>query len=222
MDRDLSSKELATHSNGLNPIATTTLTNLGVSPRCMPDGTQSKDCNWFYMRVSYGREEHVNEYLLSQGIHTFYPTERKVVIVKGVRQMRQKSLIPNALFVYSTEETLRQYIGKAPIPYFHHFYIPDKDVHGNLVGTGRKPLQIPDSQMENFMKWCNADAENKLMVNTMFVFKNKDLVRVTGGPFTGFTGHVVRYKGQSRVGVNIDGIGFISTTYIPKCYLEKL
>ena len=222
MDRTSYGKDSSTNGNGMNSIETTTAMRLEVSPSSVPARTEVDERRWYYMRVSYGREDRVNEYLLSHGIDTFLPKQRKVVTVRGLREVREVSLIPNSLFVFSTEAVLKQYIGKAPIPYFHHFYMPDKDGDGNLVGSGRKPLLIPDRQMENFMKWCHAESENKLLVNTVFIFKDQDLVRVTGGPFAGFTGHVVRYKGQSRVGVNINGVGFITTAYIPKHYLEKL
>lgn len=222
MGRDLNSNELTPQSDGTTSMTATNNTDLRVSPFCVPNESKSADRQWFFMRVSYGREVIVNDYLHTQNIQTFYPQQQQIVETNGKRQMRTVSLIPNSLFVLSTEQELKQYIGKAPIPFFHHFYVPDKDSNGQPIGTGRKPLVIPDNQMENFITWCTADGKDKLLVNTVFQFKNQDLVRVIHGPFTGFTGHVVRYKGQQRVGVNIDGVGFITTTYIPKGFLEKI
>ena len=65
-------------------------------------------------------------------------------------------------------------------------------------------------------------SERVVLRQTSFIFKENDLVRVTEGVFEGLVGHIVRLKGQTRVGVNIGGIGFISTAYIPKNCLEKI
>ena len=191
----------------------------GVSPNSMQ---QSNDNQWFLMRVSYGREKRVYDYLIEQGISVFYPTCEKVYEIGGKRKTRRDSLIPNMLFVFSSEESLKNYVGKDPYPYFHHFYCPHLDSKGQSIGSGKKPIIIPDSQMESFIQWYNVESEDKLMSSSSFQFKADDLVRVADGPFAGFEGHVIRYKGQTRVCVNIDAVGFIATAYIPKAYLIKI
>lgn len=106
-----------------------------VSNRDLPLPRLKCDMNlkWFLMRISYGRERRVYEYLKHQGFEVFYPYE--------------KSIEP---------------------------------------------------------------------------FKIHDKVRVTDGPFKGLIGNVVRFKGQTRVGINIDEVGFICTNYVPKSFLEKV
>lgn len=47
-------------------------------------------------------------------------------------------------------------------------------------------------------------------------------MKIVRGKFVGFEGKVCRIKGQTRVGLIIEGIGTIFTAYIPKDYLEKM
>lgn len=77
--------------------------------------------------------------------------------------------------------------------------------------------------MENFIAWNDVDNENKLFIaDDKMTFCNKEKVRILGGQFQGFEGQVFRIKGQSRVGVSIEGVGTIFTAYVPKGLLEKI
>lgn len=194
----------------------------GVSP-CRIIGEES-DAKWYLMRAAYGQELKAVEYLQGQdGIdEVFCPQWMQERTFGGKRKKVLVSLLPNMLFVRSTNRVLRNFVGVPPLTFFHHYYQPYKDEQGRKVERGRKPMIIPDRQMEMFRRWYDAKVEDKIYLNDTFHFKKDDLVRVTEGDFEGFTGHVVRLKGQTRVGVNIDGVGFISTTYIPKHCLEKV
>lgn len=188
----------------------------GVTPCCVPDE------KWYMMRAAYGQEMKAVEFLTDKdGIReVFCPQWFQERTVGGKRVKKLVSILPNALFVRSTQRVLHQYIGTPPLTFFHHYYQPYKDEEGRDIENGRQPLVIPDGQMLSFRKWLAADTEDKIYMSDTFSFKRNDLVRVTEGNFEGFTGHVVRLKGQTRVGVNIEGIGFICTTYIPKNCLK--
>lgn len=179
---------------------------------------------WFLMRVAYGRERKAKDYLEPLGIEVFLPEQERCVVCKGKRIHKLKSLIPNFLFVKSTEQEMRKYIGKKPLDFFHHYYVPHKDSDGNSIGKkGRKPLVIPNEQMEKFIKWNSVNDINKLFVaDDKIPFCNNEKVRILGGQFKGFEGQVFRIKGQSRVGVSIEGVGTIFTAYVPKGLLEKI
>lgn len=198
----------------------------GTVSHCAPtskvqDGV-SPNCAWFLMRAAYGQEMKALEYLSDKaGIEeVFCPQWTQVRRINGKTVKKRVSILPNTLFVKSTAKTLKEYIGRPPLSFLHHFYQPYKDEEGRDIEGGRKPIIIPEVQMTSFRKWLSVDAEDKIYLNDTFSFKRNDLVRVKDGEFAGFTGHVVRLKGQTRVGVNIEGIGFICTTYIPKHCLE--
>lgn len=102
-------------------------------------------------------------------------------------------------------------------------YPKRKSGGGKFGRSGKKPLIIPNCQMEKFIKWNSVDDLNKLFIaDDKITFCNKEKVRILGGQFQGFEGQVFRIKGQSRVGVSIEGVGTIFTAYIPKGMLEKI
>ena len=185
---------------------------------------ESEKSRWFLMRAAYGQESKAAAWLADkEGIEeVFCPQWTKERVYAGKRKKVLVSLLPNILFVKSSQAVLRRFVGVPPMHFLHHYYEPYKDEYGRDIGNGRRPLVIPEGQMISFRKWLEADAEDKIYIQNKFHFKQNDIVRVTEGQFAGFIGHVVRLKGQTRVGVNIEGIGFVCTTYIPKYCLENL
>lgn len=197
----------------------------GVSPNyeISPTKPNESDLVWFYMRVAYGQEKKVRDYLLSEGIEVFHPTWKKERVIAGVKKLVEVSLIPNALFVHSTADIMKKYVGKEPMTNLHHFYEPHFDDNRRPIGSGRRPVTIPDGQMQSFKIWTSSQSDNKIFLDTNhFEFKQNDLVRIIEGEFKGFEGHVVRLKGQTRIGVLIEGVGFISTAFIPKRLLQLI
>lgn len=84
-------------------------------------------------------------------------------------------------------------------------------------------MVIPAKQMTIFIKWNAVEEEDKLFVpDDKFKFTKNDRVKIVRGKFIGFEGKICRFKGQTIVGLIVEGVGTIFTTYIPKDYLEKM
>ena len=133
-------------------------------------------------------------------------------------------MIPNFLFVLSTEVELQKYVGSKDLSFFHYYYVPNMDEKGQPIGkNGTKPLIVPNNQMQQFRRWHEIEDDNKMFVNAdEKTFSKNELVRINRGRFEGLCGFVCRYKGQSRVGISIEGLGTIVTAFIPKQFLEKI
>ena len=179
---------------------------------------------WFLMRAAYGQEKKAKDILEADNIEVFLPVTSKMRLVDGKRKFITESLIPNLLFVHSTEKTMKNYVGSPALSFFHHYYIPNKDDNGCPIGkNGIKPLIIPDEQMEAFLKWYETKDDNKMFIsNPMANIVKGDKVKIISGKFMGFSGFVCRVKRQTRVGVTINGFGTIVTAYIPKAFLSKV
>ena len=75
--------------------------------------------------------------------------------------------------------------------------------------------------MDSFKKICEASEADTIITDKVIKkFQIGDLVKVKAGPFAGVIGRVARYKGQLRVGLVIDNFLTVTTTYIPKAYIE--
>ena len=193
---------------------------VGVTPNCVHEKTKA----WYVMRAAYGQEIKAKEYLDAKGFQTFLPIIDRMRLVKGKRVRKKESLIPNFLFVLSTEVELQKYVGSKDLSFFHYYYVPNMDEKGQPIGkNGTKPLIVSNNQMQQFRRWHEIEDDNKMFVNAdEKTFSKNELVRINRGRFEGLCGFVCRYKGQSRVGISIEGLGTIVTAFIPKQFLEKI
>lgn len=187
-----------------------------------PDATADKTLAWYLLRASYGTERKAKEALDEKHFETFLPTEMVKTEKDGKVTWRERSLIPNLLFVRTTEDCLRKAIGDCGLAHLHFYLTRQKQTLGDQRVVARYvPLVIPDRQMEEFRRWNGVDDEHKLFVpEAEMTLKPGALVRVTNGKFAGMQGRVCRLQGQTRVGIGIDGLGTLFTAYIPKAFLE--
>lgn len=208
-------------SNSSAESSTDTILNINIPTASSTEKVE--EAVWFLMRAAYGQEKKARDFLEAKGIETFLPLQSQTYIYKGKKRHRQVSLIPNFLFVKSNEKEMKKYVGKGELDFFHHYYVPHKDDRGRALGKkGIKPLVIPEKQMESFIRWNEVSDDNKLFVaDDKMKFEKNDMVKIVEGKFAGLEGFVCRIKGQSRVGIVVNGVGTIFTAYVPKRMLEK-
>lgn len=161
----------------------------GVSPRSVrrqsadPPDKPDQEAVWFLMRAAYGQERKAKDILEAENIEVFLPVTNKMRIIGGKRKLITESLIPNFLFVHTTERMIRKYVGSPGLSFLHHYYIPNKDENGCPIGkSGIKPLIVPDDQMESFLKWYETEDENKMFISdTESDISKGDKVKIISG-----------------------------------------
>ena len=203
----------------------------GVSTNCVQPETESQtasedsknlssNVHWYALRATYGRESKCNDYLVSQGVETYYPTIKAFKMVNNKRKKVTQSCMLNIFFARGTEEELKTYV-------YDNINLPYLRFYCRRIGIGDElryePVIVPDYQLENLRKVL-ADQSGGLVVVPAdeHKFDNGAKVRVTGGTFKGIVGTVARYCGHQRVAIVVDSILTIATTYIPSRYLEKI
>ena len=190
------------------------------SPTGVPTNYTQSARHWYALRATYGRESKCNDYLVSQGVETYYPTIKAFKMVNNKRKKVTQSCMLNIFFARGTEEELKTYV-------YDNINLPYLRFYCRRVGIGdelrHEPLIVPDYQLEN-LRLVLADQSGGLVVvpNDEHKFDKGTTVRVTDGTFKGVVGKVARYCGHQRVAIIIDGIVTIATTYIPSAYLEKI
>lgn len=199
---------------GIIPEAKSSQT--GVSVEYVP----TKDKKWFVFRASYGRENIAQDYILADGEYAYVARRYARKKVDGTIKMVPESLIPNFLFVYTTEAKAWAYVKDTPALYFLTFYYN----HLHIVeGLKNPPLTVPDREMQNFIiATCTMNEHLMLIEESRCRFKSGETVRVIDGVFRGVEGRVARVCGQQRVVVSISSVGLISTAYIPTAFLQKV
>ena len=191
------------------------------SPTVSEDSkNQNPKVHWYALRAAYGQESKSNDYLVRQGVETYYPTIKAFVMVNNKRKKVTQSYLLNIFFARGTEDELKQYVyDNANLPYLR-FYCRRTGLGDDLK---HEPLIVPDRQLEN-LRTVLADQSGELVVvpDDEHKFDKGATVRVIGGTFKGIEGKVARYCGHQRVAIVVDGILTIATTYIPSAYLERI
>ena len=86
----------------------------------------------------------------------------------------------------------------------------------------KKPIVVPDSQMEAFRIVTSAAAVAEVLEGAPEKYAVGDLVRVTDGPFKGARGYIRRIRKDRRLVIVVSGVAAIATVYIPPELLEKV
>ena len=75
------------------------------------------DKHWFVFRASYGREDKAFDYIVADGTFAYIAKRFACKLVNGKQEKVLETLIPNLLFVYTTEDKASEYIKNTP-PHF--------------------------------------------------------------------------------------------------------
>lgn len=185
----------------------------GVSVKYVP----SPNKNWYVFRVSYGREDKASDYIVEDGTYVYIAKHYALKSVNGKQKKVLETLIPNLLFVYTTEDKAEEYVKNTPALsyltyYYNHFELDD--------GQKNPPLIVSCIEMENFIiATCNKSEHLKFVEESQCHFKGGEIVKITDGNFKGVEGRVARVSGQQRVIVTLTNVGLVSTAYIPTAFL---
>lgn len=166
---------------------------------------------WYALRVTYSRELKIKEYLDARHIENYIPMQYAFCMRGGRRRRILVPSVHNLIFVRMDAQSLRQLKTTAlPIRYM-------------MDCETRRPITVPDKQMEDFMRIVASGIEHVEVVEAQAVrFTEGDRVRVTAGPFCGIEGLYVRYKGHSKVALSIGGLLTALTAYVPLDCVEKI
>ena len=174
----------------------------------------SSALNWYALRITYGRELALQEYLNSEGIENFIPMHYEYTIKNERRVRKLVPAVHNLVFVRSSRERIdriKDEMGMTlPIR-----YIMDRE--------SRQPIVVPTSQMRSFMAVAGSyDQQLVYLEPSAVAFRKGQRVRVTGGIFAGVEGEFIRVKNDRRVMVSIQGVMAVATTYIHPSLIEPL
>ena len=84
----------------------------GVSVRYVP----APNKKWYVFRASYGREDKAFDYIVADGTYAYIAKRYTRKFVNGKQKKVLEALIPNLLFVYTTDAKASEYIKNTPPP----------------------------------------------------------------------------------------------------------
>ncbi len=170
---------------------------------------------WFAIRVTYNRELKVKEDLDARGITSFVPMQYRREERNGVMVNRLVPSVHNLIFINLTPSEMKEYKMTTGLPIR---YIMSRGERGV-----RKPIVVPDREMDSFIKVAGTYDENLIYLNPdPGDFSRGERVRIIGGTFAGAEGVFVRVKGDRRVVVNVEGLVAVATTFVHPSMIEKI
>ena len=121
----------------------------GVSTHYIQSDKQNPNVHWYALRAAYGQESKSNDYLVRQGVETYYPTIKAFKMVNNKRKKVTQSCMLNIFFARGTEEELKTYV-------YDNINLPYLRFYCRRVGIGDalryEPVIVPDYQLENLRK----------------------------------------------------------------------
>ena len=188
----------------------------GVSVRFAPDPNKK----WYVLRASYGRAQKAAETFDGKSVEYHYPKHHVMKLVNGKKRRVLEPLLPNLIFVYTTEEIMQTLMKDAKINEYISYYYD----HFKTDNYGKNPpLTIEYKRMMNFILVTSIDNEHTIVVGDRPCrFKSGEIVRVVDGDFKGVEGRVARVASEQRVVVEIEGLCLVATAYIPTAFIKPV
>lgn len=177
--------------------------------------TESKQCiQWYAMRVTYGREIKLQEYLNRLEVKSFIPMYYKYIVRKNQRFRELVPAVHNLIFIYSSRsciDSLKQKVDSVtPMR-----YMMDRATNSVIV--------IPEQEMNNFIAVAGTLDEQLIYLKDVNAAIQKgDRVRIIGGAFAGVEGEVLRIRRNRRVVVTIKGVVAVAAALIDSTFLKKI
>ncbi len=167
---------------------------------------------WWALRVTYNRALMAKQSLDLLGYESYVPMQYREQMQGEERVKRLVPSIANLLFLHLEPSAMQQLKATTTLPLR---YIMNRETN--------KPLIVPDYQMQSFMAVAKTQVQDLIYLTpSPGDFAKGERVRVMGGPFKGAVGKFVRFKGDRRVVVTIDGVVAVATTFIHPSLIEKI
>lgn len=190
-------------------------------PHTSTSTSEDTDKKWYVLRIRYNNDEKAYKALTSLAIETFFAQQPSVYEQSGKKIKVERPLCPGILFAHSTLKELQNFmLSRAPQSENVRFY-RDKTKPKDEFGMN-PPMTVIDKTMDSFIALCKSNNENthKFSQEELSKLQIGSWARVTGGYFKGVEGRIVKVNRKKCILVDVNGICYISTSYIPKAFLQ--
>ena len=171
----------------------------------------SRPAKWFAIKTR--QDFRAEEVLKPFCEEVFFPKE--TVRLQSGRK-RKKALIPHVLFIkIEHDEALEleqrsRNLSEIPLTFWIYRFPYDSEIR-----------EIPQSTI-SLLKMLTADDSTQCEIFNKTDFKEKERVRIIGGPYQGYEGFVQRVKKNKHVVVRIEGICLVLLPFIHPDLLHKI
>ena len=153
------------------------------------------EMKWYVLRTAGGKEKKAKEYLekeiersglTDQVSQVLVPVKKEIVIKNGKRKAVDKLLFPGYVLIQAELSAKLENIIRNLVPGMSGFLTVKRTVQGNQIE--RVPVPIRDDEAQRILGVQDENADNA--AETMVNYEIGESVRITDGPFNGFSGTV--------------------------------
>ena len=178
---------------------------------------------WFVLRILRNHLKAVTDAFQKANILYYIPMRYEKVEISGKIRLLEKPFLPGLVFAYMTRERTHDFVKQPAKTASYLKYYTDKTKPIEPDTQLNPPITISDCRMKSFIKVVESKNEHILATSKdRCHFKRGDYFKVVCGDFKGVVGQVVRAAGQQRIAVELNGIGYVLTAYIPSDFMEKI
>ena len=164
---------------------------------------------WFAYRIFHNKIEYIKQKLDKDTVQYFIPVRLEQKEHNGGFAYIEVPIIPSLVFIRTTPTYLHELKTNCP----QHI-----SIYTNPGTTDA--ATIPDKEIEIFMYVLSKGCRQLESMDEKLVKGNH--VRITGGLFEGAEGYITRVHGTKRFVVMVRGVAAVATTFIPRCFIEKI
>ena len=187
------------------------------------DFVPKENHQWFVLRILHNHLKAVTDAFKIANILYYIPMHYEKVEIAGKKRLIEKPFLPGLIFAYMTRERTHDFVKQPAKTASFLKYYTDKTKPIEPDTQLNPPVTIPDDRMKSFIRVVETKNEHILATSKdRCHFKSGDFFRVVCGDFKGVVGKVVRAAGQQRIAVEMNGIGYVLTAYIPSDFLERI
>lgn len=153
------------------------------------------EMKWYVLRTAGSKEKKAKEYLekeiersglQDQVAQVLVPVKKEIVTKNGKRKAVDKLLFPGYVLIQAELNAQLENIIRNMVPGMSGFLTENKSIGGNQ--TERVPVPLRDEEVQRILG--NQDENVDSAAETVVNYEIGESVRITGGPFSGFTGIV--------------------------------
>ena len=153
------------------------------------------DKKWYVLRTAGGKEKKAQEYLekeiersglQNQVAQVLVPVKKEIVTKNNKRKAVDKLLFPGYVLIHAELSPKLENIIRNLVPGMSGFVTEKKTTKGNQVE--RIPVAIRDDEAQRILG--NQDENIESAAETLVNYEVGESVRITDGPFSGFSGTV--------------------------------
>ena len=152
------------------------------------------DMKWYVLRTAGSKEKKAKDYLekeierfglQDQVAQVLVPVKREIVTKNGKRKVVERLLYPGYVLIQAQLCPELEYIIRNDIPGMSGF-LTEKRTYGSM--TERVPVPIRDDEAQLILGNQDQNVDNP--VETEVNFEVGESVKITDGPFSGFSGTI--------------------------------